>query len=797
MALTFASLDELRAYRDEREKLFEQAVLMHDTGELTDEEFAMVERKHLKRMKRLAKAEAELIAISTMPEVAEELKDEDSTAPEDGLELQVEALNNDSLPELPGISMEEAMGETENDLPLAEPVSEPIAEPVLPVEPLAETPAGPLGDLLGGVDTAAPKPVAEPFAPAAEPLAEPVAPVLEPVAPLAEPVAPAVEPAGIWGEVAPAAVVEEPVAPAPVAPVVFENPLTAAPMVSSDSVPLPGEEPPATAAPLEASPWDSLRPAAVTEEPAPTAPETPLASDLPPIGLPEPTEAPATEAPPPPGDGASPFAGMFSAPTPAAAPKPHDLQPSARDLEILSAGRAAPAEVSQPRVDEVQDFDDDDFDLDEYEQLKELYGREIFVKEQLQKRLKTETEAKQELSKQILDLTRAKDYANMAATTAKTTAKKMKRIAILLLVVSFCLLGLLGVMYYHDLKNADALRQKAQGVSGQLKDANDKLASLQKQLDGLNEEKRKTAKTLNDIREKLSEAQREQGRLARKLKQAQESDAKDVRSYDAISLKYALMQKEKSDAGDEALMEELAKDLGRDKEDVRGLLQDYSAAPKGHLAVGITSVLQGEEANKSRGTLEQAIDQEKAILRDTLVLCAYLAEENKERTAALKHLETALALFPRDIRVRLQLAEAQVKAGAMDEAVKHYQVLVNKLPARPEVALRLGHLLERGSKTAEASAVYSKALTHHPQNRLLLTALAGIEVSQARFASAVDLLEKALNTEGQESGLGNVHFNLAFAYFGLGKSVKAMEHCTRAKDLGANVGELEALLKAQ
>jgi len=462
---------------------------------------------------------------------------------------------------------------------------------------------------------------------------------------------------------------------------------------------------------------------------------------------------------------------------------------------MLSMGSMAPATIGMPRPDEIFEADDDE--MDELEQLKELYGREIFVKEQLQKRLKSETEAKQELSQQFLDLTRAKDYANLAASTAKATARQMKRIAISLIVVSLCLCGLLTVVYFNDLADAKKLQAAAQGASQELQATKDKLQDVTDKVETLGTEKTGLEKDLVSLRQKLSEAQREQERLQGKLDRLASAKDDDQRDLDLVALTYAVTQKEHPQVNDEALLDRVAAALSRDKEDVRGLLDDYTRTGRGALAKGVTAVLQGEGAATALGTLDQAILQETRLMKSALVLAAHLAGDGGPAAAAPRYLATALALDPTDSAVRLLLAEAQVKAGATDDAVANYRALVTALPDRSDVALRLGHLLERQGKSDDAGNVYRDALMHNPDDRFLLTALAGLEVARGDFASAVQLLERALSTATDDTGMGNVHFNLSFAYYGLGQSAKALEHCTRAKELGASVGELEAVLHSR
>ena len=78
----------------------------------------------------------------------------------------------------------------------------------------------------------------------------------------------------------------------------------------------------------------------------------------------------------------------------------------------------------------------------------------------------------------------------------------------------------------------------------------------------------------------------------------------------------------------------------------------------------------------------------------------------------------------------------------------------------------------------------------------MLTAVAGLKVQHGAYLEAVKLLEHCISiSDDSTQGIGNIHFNLAFAYVGLAQVEKAAAHCEQAKKYGTDVSALETFLK--
>jgi len=623
MARTFDTLEELRSHRAERERLFQQAVEMHKAGELTDDELAMVERKHRKRLSRLERTEQEMLTAEAEAEAEVEVE---SIAPISVVDegLVVPALNAPSL--------ESALDSFEPDE-----LSEDIAEPTKDEDPE-------------------------------------------------------------WS-------------------------------------------------------W--------------SAPDWKFAKA---------SETPADES----GD------------------RSGVALPSERDLEILTSTRGTPEGVSMPRPSEIKiDHSYDEEQSDELSHIKELYGRELFAKEQLEKRLRSETEAKRELSQQVLELTRVKDLAHAKSHDMRTALGKWKRnVVYLVIACSLCLAVIVyGLWKQHQLATVAEQQGKANAVARS--DAEHKFEEARERAVGLE-------KSLADFRSDLTSREKElvshraaNKRLRERLSEVSTGTGAERRTRELLVVQYARLLKENPKQDGEELLGRLAESLSKDKEALRDEVAQFAATPKGALAQGLAAVLQGRN-QASLPLLDTAIAQREVLLKDLLALTAHVATSaGAPAGQQLAYLRSASSLAPGDLRIAEQLAETFVNVGKLDEAMAVFERLLVSGQAGVPFALRIGFLLERKGRLPEAGTVYRKALERFATDRGLLTALAGVEMESFRFDQAKVLLEKAL-AEGTGSGnIGLVHFNLANACLGLQQVERAKEHCVKAKELGQDVFDVETRLASQ
>jgi tetratricopeptide (TPR) repeat protein len=479
-------------------------------------------------------------------------------------------------------------------------------------------------------------------------------------------------------------------------------------------------------------------------------------------------------------------------------PAPHvRSEPSARDLAMLSVKREVPESVTRPRQNELADLVKQKNDDVELEQIKELYQRELFVKEKLRQRLDEETETKSALTDQILEITNAKDAAATRSKAARKAAHNMKKVAILLFAVTVCLFLLFIISYYRDVKGAQQHLVESKGAAAKISEQINKVEALEKLLEDLKKANNSLQKDLTVKEGDVDVALREQKRLEQKLGEARSVQGTDVRKMDIIGLDYALLLKEQPSESDEDLLRQIA-DLHSTKvANVQQTLSDYTATPAGHIASGVSEILKGGSVKSALSQLKEAVLREAAIFKKLLRLAAILAGEEQMTEERVHFLQTASSLDPSDVYLRLELAEAFISVGNIDYAIANFKICAEELPERGDVALRLGHLLERKGKTEEALLVYETCLAKSSDDRNLLTAVAGLKVQSGDYMDAVKLLEHCLSvSDNSTQGVGNVHFNLAFAYVGLGQIQKASEHCEKAKALGTDVSALETFLKS-
>jgi len=487
-------------------------------------------------------------------------------------------------------------------------------------------------------------------------------------------------------------------------------------------------------------------------------------------------------------------------------PAPHKrTEPSDKDLAMLGTKRVVPESVTVPRNNElaalvhpgkssVHDSVADDLQT-ELDEIKELYQREQFVKDKLRQRLDEETQTRTALTDQILVITNAKDSASISAKASRHTAGKMKKIAMLLFAASACLLVMFIIVFAKDIQGEQQRIVDAKGAGLQLQEKLDEITTLEKALEEIRKAELQLKKDLTTSKSNTDVAIREQDRLKQKISEVRSSQGGDIRTYDLIGLDYALLQREQPTESDENLLRQVATLHSVSVSAVRQALSDYTAQPAGNIAAGVAKILNGSSSASAFAKLKEAVLREEAIFKKLLRLAAILAGEEKMKEEKVKFLQIASSLDPSDVYLRLELSEAFVSVGNIEYAIANFKICIEQLPERADVALRLGHLLERKGKVVEALAAYEHGLLKSSDDRNLLTAVAGLKVQQGEYLPAIKLLEHCISISSNNTpGIGNIHFNLAFAYVGLGQLEKAKEHCFTAKTLGTDVSSLEAFL---
>jgi tetratricopeptide (TPR) repeat protein len=115
--------------------------------------------------------------------------------------------------------------------------------------------------------------------------------------------------------------------------------------------------------------------------------------------------------------------------------------------------------------------------------------------------------------------------------------------------------------------------------------------------------------------------------------------------------------------------------------------------------------------------------------------------------AALDHFSRAVAHRPDFAEAHYNMANTLLAAGAPDKALAHYQRVLDIDPAYKHAALiyrRLGAIMLRKRKTAEAAEYLRQALSLDPGHVETTEMLAGIYKSSGRYDAAVDLYRRLL-----------------------------------------------------
>ena len=122
------------------------------------------------------------------------------------------------------------------------------------------------------------------------------------------------------------------------------------------------------------------------------------------------------------------------------------------------------------------------------------------------------------------------------------------------------------------------------------------------------------------------------------------------------------------------------------------------------------------------------------------------SKNSELKSKAVKHLVRALAGNPKNMEARADLAETLLETGQINEAIPQVVAVVS---LRPELCVRLARILVSTQKQKAldllvlAEAPLRAKLKQSPGNEELVRAVADINVLQAKYPEAVDLLSAA------------------------------------------------------
>ncbi len=151
--------------------------------------------------------------------------------------------------------------------------------------------------------------------------------------------------------------------------------------------------------------------------------------------------------------------------------------------------------------------------------------------------------------------------------------------------------------------------------------------------------------------------------------------------------------------------------------------------------------------------------------------------EDAGNPAAIAAFEKALALSPEDVRGNTHLANALVRKGRLEEAIRHYQTALKTNPRYLEARTNLGAALAQKGKLEEAIPEYRKALEVDARYPDAHAALGVALFRQGKLDEAITQLESAVEISPD---FAEAHTNLGVALIQKGRPEEAIAHFGKA-----------------
>lgn len=184
-----------------------------------------------------------------------------------------------------------------------------------------------------------------------------------------------------------------------------------------------------------------------------------------------------------------------------------------------------------------------------------------------------------------------------------------------------------------------------------------------------------------------------------------------------------------------------------------------------------------EQWEKSIDALNRALNAGKFPAKVHANLArAYIANQNLSKAA--EHASQAIAMEPKDARVRQQAGLIAAQAGNMELAEQYFREAADLDPADVVVQTNLGRCLlmraatvgnsqdatsieQKKDSLADAAKLFSKAIASDPSQELAYEGLIGVSVEQGDFEKAeqlaMELLQRFPETPERWELLGNIH----------------------------------------
>ena len=147
---------------------------------------------------------------------------------------------------------------------------------------------------------------------------------------------------------------------------------------------------------------------------------------------------------------------------------------------------------------------------------------------------------------------------------------------------------------------------------------------------------------------------------------------------------------------------------------------------------------------------------------------------------AVRLLEEAVRLGPRDATAHYNLAHALAAAGRLDEAERHFRDAVRLQPSFVEAQNNLGALLRQRGQLAPAEAAFRAAVASAPDYAPAHNNLGSVRRARGDLRGAIAALEEAVRLDREYA---DAHFNLGIAYQDAGDRPAATRHLRRVIEL--------------
>jgi tetratricopeptide (TPR) repeat protein len=157
---------------------------------------------------------------------------------------------------------------------------------------------------------------------------------------------------------------------------------------------------------------------------------------------------------------------------------------------------------------------------------------------------------------------------------------------------------------------------------------------------------------------------------------------------------------------------------------------------------------------------------------------------------ALEDYRRAVASHPNNEKSRLKLAQTLLIAGTPDEALEHFEWLVQRLPEHHEVMLGLARCRRRLNQPEEARILLDTLLAQSVENGEVLWERGLLELDAGRAAQAEDWLQRAVRANPHDR---RIVYSLSRCLLALGRREEAEQLNARVAEIDADLRRIEQI----